>query len=108
MSKWIQKGDKIVVTSGNHRGQQGEVLRRLEDRVVIQGVNVRKKHVKKTKSSPGQMLSIEKSVHISNVSLCNAEGKPIRLKARVVDGVKQLYYKDGQEEVVHRQLGKHS
>jgi large subunit ribosomal protein L24 len=105
MSKWIKKGDTVAVVSGNYRGKTGEVLSREGDRVVVRGVCVRKKHVKKTsQSGRGEIVEREQSIHISNVSICNAEGKPVRLKAKIVDGKKQIYYKDGQNEVVHRQI----
>ncbi len=105
MSKWIKKGDKVIVTSGNYAGKIGEVLSRKDDRVVIQGVNIRKKHMKRrTESGPGEIIEMEKPIQVSNVSICNAEGKPVRLKAKMVDGQKQLYYKDGQKEIVHRQF----
>lgn len=105
MSKWIKKGDKVVVISGNDKGKIGEVLSRKEDRIIIQGVNIRKKHMKRrAQSGPGEIVELERPIHVSNVSLCNAEGKPIRLKAKIVDGLKQLYYKDGQSEVVYRKL----
>ena len=105
MSKWIKKGDTVIVISGNYNGKKGEVLSRTEDRVVVRGINVRKKHVKsKTQAGSGEIIEIEKSIHISNVSICNAEGKPVRLKAKIVDGQKLIYYKDGQNEVVHRQI----
>jgi large subunit ribosomal protein L24 len=105
MSKWIKKGDKVIVTSGNYAGKVGEVLSRKEDRVVVQGVNIRKKHVKRrTDSGPGEIMESERPIHISNVSVCNAEGKPVRLKTKIVEGQKQIYYKDGQNDVVHRQF----
>ena len=105
MSKWIKKGDKVIVTSGNNAGKIGEVLSRKGDRVVIQGANIRKRHMKRrAESGPGEIIEMEKPIDISNVSICNAEGKAVRLKVKTVDGLKQLYYKDGQNEVVHRQF----
>ena len=56
MSKWIRKGDKVVVTSGNDKGKTGEVILRKEDRVVVQGVNIRKKHVKRQQKTPSPRL----------------------------------------------------
>lgn len=105
MSRWIKKGDKVIVLSGNDKGKIGEVLFRKEDRIIIQGVNIRKKHVKRqTKTGPGSIVEIETPIHVSNVSLCNAEGKPVRLKVKYVDGAKHLYYKDGEAQVLHRQI----
>ena len=104
MSKWIKKGDKVVVIAGNDKGKVGEVLARSKDSVIVRGVNVRKRHMKKTSQGAGQIITREFPVHISNVSVCAGDDKPVRLKARVVDGVKELYYKDGAKEVVHRKI----
>jgi len=105
MSKWIKKGDKVIVISGNDRGKVGEVIAREDDRVVVQGVNIRQKHVKpKTKDGEGRLEKFEMSIHVSNVNICGEENKPVRLRARIVNGTKELYYKIGQTEVVHRQI----
>lgn len=105
MSKWIKKGDKVIVISGNSRGSTGEVLSRDGDFVTVGGVNIRKKHVKpRNKNEEGRIDSKEMPIHVSNVSLCNADNKPVRVKVRITDGVKELYYKNGSTEVVHRQV----
>jgi len=106
MSKWIKKGDKVVVIAGNEKGKTGEVLKRKEDRVVIQGVNIRKKHVKRrTRTATSEIMEIETPLHISNVSLCNAEGAPVKVKVRLAkDGTKELFYLDGKKEVLHRKI----
>ncbi len=105
MSKWIKKGDKVIIISGNDKGKTGEVIARGEESVVVRGVNIRKKHVKpRQKGGEGRLEEKEMPVHISNVNICSAEGKPVKLKARIVNGTKELYYKNGQTEVVHRQI----
>jgi large subunit ribosomal protein L24 len=107
MSKWIKKGDKVIVISGNDKGKMGEVLSRRGDRIVIQGVNIRKKHMKRrAKVGAGEIIEMETPIHVSNVSLCNAEGSPVKLKVRVIGGVKELFYLEGQNEVKHRQIKK--
>jgi len=103
MSKWIKKDDTVVVTCGNDRGKTGVVLARQLDRVIVKGVNIRQRH-KKSRGGEGTSLKFERPIHISNVRLCDAEGKPVVLKARVVNGVKELYYMSGQTEVVHRKI----
>jgi large subunit ribosomal protein L24 len=94
MSKWIRKGDKVLVISGNSKGETGKVLTRSEESVVIQGVNLRKKHAKRrTQEQKSQILEFEAPIHISNVSLCNDDNKPIRAKVRVnKKGEKELFY----------------
>ncbi len=103
-NKWIRRGDKIVVTSGNDRGKVGEVLSRDKNRVIVRGINVRKKHQKKDSPQSVGIIELEMPIHVTNVSLSNNEGKPVRIKARIVDGKKELYYMDGKKEVVHRQI----
>lgn len=82
MARHIRKGDNVIVTAGNDRGATGEVLRVLtkEDRVVVQGVNIRVKHLKPTQANPkGGIVRREMPIHISNVSPV-VEGKPSRVR----------------------------
>jgi large subunit ribosomal protein L24 len=82
----IKKGDTVQVISGREKGVRGEVLRvmPLEARLVVRGVNVRKKHQRQVQSAgrtmnPG-IISFEAPVHISNVMLvCPKCGKPVRV-----------------------------
>jgi large subunit ribosomal protein L24 len=110
MSKWIRKGDRIVVISGNEKGKTGEVIARHDERVIVQGVNIRKKHAKRQQKAPGaEILEIEMPLHISNVALCSANGNPVKPKVRVGgDGTKELFYLEGDKQVVLRQVRKHS
>ncbi|MBM3198092.1 MAG: 50S ribosomal protein L24 [Chlamydiae bacterium] len=104
-NKWIKKGDKVVVTSGNSRGCKGEVMSRDKNHVLIRGVNLHKKHRRREgDQGPGVIDTIEMPIHVSNVSICNGEGKPVRLKVRMTEGKKELYYMDGSKEVLHRKL----
>jgi len=68
----IKRGDEVVVIAGAHKGQRGKVLQVLRDkqRVIIEGVNMIKKHQKATQESPeGAIIEREGSVHYSNVML---------------------------------------
>ncbi len=108
MNKWIKKGDHVLITAGNEKGKVGMVLLRHEDKIVVQGVNIRKKHVKsKTREAASRIVEQEMPVHISNVTLCNAEGNRIRLRARTTaGGGKELFHEDEGKEVVFRELKK--
>jgi large subunit ribosomal protein L24 len=66
----IKKGDKVVVTTGRDKGKEGEVLRvlREDDRVLVQGVNLVKRHTAPSQASPGGIIEKEASLHISNVA----------------------------------------
>lgn len=82
MSKWIKKGDRVLVIAGNDKGKSGEVLSRGEDRILVQGVNVRKKCLKPTQQTQGKgrIIEMEVPVHISNVCLCDKDGKRMQVK----------------------------
>lgn len=102
----IRKGDRVIAIAGNYKGQVGAVLSCDGDRIVVQGLNVRKKHVKKSQQNPkGQILSIECPIHVSNLSLCTDENVPVKLRARFDEsGRKILYYKKGDERIDYRTL----
>lgn len=108
MSKWIRKGDRVLVISGNDKGKAGEVLIRSDDRVIVQGVNVRKKHLRRTQETPaGRIVEMETSIHVSNVCICNKENQPLRLQVKTEqNGERSLIYRDGSQEVVYRPLKK--
>lgn len=107
MSKWIKKGDKVVIIAGNDKGKTGEVIARQEDRVIVQGINIRKKHAKRQKKAPGaEILEMEMPFHVSNVAICSEEGKPVKVKVRFdKSGAKELFYKEGSKEVLFRKVG---
>lgn len=87
MARHIVKGDTVIVTAGNDRGATGEVLRVLpsECRVVVQGVNVRAKHLKPSQANPqGGIIRREMPIHISNVSPV-VDGKPTRVRWEIRD-----------------------
>ena len=82
MARHVRKGDMVIVTAGDARGQQGKILRVIPDRdqVIVQGINVRKKHVRPSQSNPqGGMTEKEMPIHISNVSPV-VDGKPTRVR----------------------------
>jgi large subunit ribosomal protein L24 len=88
----IKKGDTVVVITGKDKGKSGNVTTLItnKDRVVVQGVNIVKKHRKATQESPGKIEEIEASIHISNVSHVDPEtGKPTRVKFDIKDGLKK-------------------
>ena len=82
MPRHICKGDTVMVTSGNDRGVTGEVLRILtkHNRVVVQGVNIRAKHIKPSQANPqGGIVRREMPIHLSKVSPV-VDGKPTRVR----------------------------
>ncbi len=82
MARHIRKGDQVMVTSGDARGRVSSVLRVMPDRglVLVQGVNVRKRHVRPSQQNPqGGVIEKEMPIHISNVSPV-VDGKPTRVR----------------------------
>lgn len=109
MSKWIRKGDKVVIIAGNDKGKTGTVIGRSAERVLVQGVNIRKKHVKpQNKAAGSQIIEMERPIHISNVSICDENGKAVKLKVKTNDdGSKVLVYKNNGSLSVFRNVVKH-
>lgn len=78
----IKKGDSVVVLTGKDKGKKGEVLKAIPEksRVIVQGVNVVKKHQKPTQFAAGGIVEKELSIHVSNVAVADPkEGKPTRV-----------------------------
>jgi len=107
-NKWIQKGSKVLVLTGNDKGKVGEIIARKEDRVLIQGVNIRKRHTKsREQNKKSEIVSREMPIHISNIAPCDADGKKLKLKAKVdKNSGKELIYLNGDKEVSYRTLRK--
>ena len=90
MARRIRKGDTVAVVSGNDRGKRGRVLRVIPERnrVVIEGVNLVFKHLRKSQQHPqGGRIRREAPIHMSNVMPIDPEtNQPTRVGAKVEDG----------------------
>ncbi len=98
----IKKGDTVIVNTGKDKGKKGEVLKTMpaKSRVIVQGVNVVKKHTKPTQISAGGIEQKELSIHVSNVSLVNKDGNATRVGFKVAkDGTKTRIARKSGEEV---------
>ena len=99
----IRKGDQVVVLSGKDKGKTGEVVRSIpkESKVVVSGVNVHARHRKPTQVNPqGGIERKEAPLHVSNVAVATADGKPSRVRFEVRDGKKvRVAAKSG--ELIH-------
>ena len=100
----IRKGDQVVVTAGRDKGKRGTVTRRVdEQRVVVEGVNVVKKHVKPNpmKGTTGGVIDKTMPIQQSNVAIYNAAtAKADRVGIKVLaDGKKVRVYKSSGEEI---------
>ena len=111
MPRHIRKGDTVMVTAGNDRGATGEVLRILtkHNRVVVQGVNIRAKHLKPSQQNQqGGIIRREMPIHISNVSPVS-DGQPTRVRfQKQKDGSKvRLAARGGKTlHTLHKKSGK--
>ena len=98
----IRKGDRVKVIRGNYKDTEGTVLRveREKGRVVVQGVNVRKRHRKPSATNPeGGIIEFEAPIHASNVMLLDPKtGEPTRVRSGVgADGKRErIAVKSGQ------------
>ena len=76
----IKKGDKVIILSGDDKGKTGEVLKAMpkESKVVVQGVNLVKRHTKPSQTTPGGIVTKEAAIHVSNVAIVTSDGKASR------------------------------
>ncbi len=89
----IKKGDKVVVLTGRDKGKEGEVLRVLidQERVVVQGVSMVKRHTRPGAGQPGGIVDKEGTIHISNVALIDPKSsKPTRVGFKVMSDGKKV------------------
>jgi large subunit ribosomal protein L24 len=100
----IRKGDQVIVLTGRDKGKRGTVTLRVdEDHIVVEGINVVKKHVKPNpmKGTTGGIVDKTMPIHQSNVAIYNATtGKADRVGIKVLaDGKKTRVYKSSGEEI---------
>ena len=82
----IRKGDKVVVLTGKDKGRSGEVLQVMpkEDRAVVRGVNMVKRHQRQTQSQEAGIINKEASIHLSNIAIADPkDGKPTRVGFKI-------------------------
>jgi large subunit ribosomal protein L24 len=86
----VRKGDLVVVTKGKDKGKRGKVLRVVGDRLVIEKINLVKRHTKPSaQNQQGGIIEKEGTIHLSNVQLWDEKlGRGTRIRVAVEDGVK--------------------
>ena len=99
----IRKGDRVVVTTGKDKGKQGNVLKVYpsDNRAVVQGVNVARRHQKQTAAQQGGIVAKEMPIHISNLAHIDPkDGKPTRIGYKFLsDGKRVRVAKRSGEEI---------
>lgn len=97
----IKAGDEVIVVTGKDKGKHGKVVRITDDRVVVENINIAKRHTRPNpmRGTPGGILEKEMPLHISNVALVNpATGKAEKVGFKVLeDGKKVRYFKSSGE-----------
>jgi large subunit ribosomal protein L24 len=93
MAAKIKKGDKVVVTTGRSKGRVGEVIQVFpdENRAIIRGVNMVRRHQRQSASQEGGVVSKEAPIDLSNVAIADPkDGKPTRVGFKVLEGGKKV------------------
>ena len=99
----IKKGDTVQVITGNDGGKIGRVIKVFlnRDRVVIEGVNIVKKHARPTQDNPqGGIIEKEATIHISNIMMV-AGGKPTRLGYKTLEDGRKVKYAKTTGEIIN-------
>ncbi|MDP6346058.1 MAG: 50S ribosomal protein L24 [Alphaproteobacteria bacterium] len=99
----LKKGDDVVVISGRDKGKTGSILRvyRDNDRVLIDGVNMIKRHTRPTSTQPGGIIEKEAPIHISNVALADPkDGTATRVGYRFLDDGRKVRFAKRSGEVI--------
>jgi large subunit ribosomal protein L24 len=95
MAAKIKKGDKVVVLAGRDKGRSGEVVQVMpsEDRAVVRGVNLVKRHTRQTAQQEGGIISKEAPIHLSNLAIADPkDGKATRVGFKTLDDGRKVRF----------------
>lgn len=97
----LKTGDKVVVVSGSNKGKEGKITKILDNKVIVEGVNIVKKHLKpKNNNGTGEIVEVEAPIHASNVMLIDPKTKkPTRVKTVKEKGKKIRISKKSNEKI---------
>jgi len=103
----IRKGDRVKVIAGRSKGKVGDVLRVLptEQRVVVSGVNVIKRHTKPSRTGEGGIIEREAAIHVSNVALLDpksTENKPTKIGFKFLEDGRKVRFARASGETIDR------
>jgi len=102
MAAKIRKGDKVMVLSGREKGRTGEVfeVRPDQNRALVRGINMVKRHQKQSAQQEGGIISKEAPIHLSNLAYVGKDGKPTRVGFKIrTDGTKVRVAKTSGAEI---------
>jgi large subunit ribosomal protein L24 len=103
MAAKIKKGDKVVILTGRDKGKTGEVVQVMpkEERALVRGVNLVKRHQRQTAAQEGGIISKEAPVHLSNLAYADPrDGKPTRVGFRVLDDGRKVRFAKRSGELI--------
>ena len=103
MAARVKKGDRVVVTTGRDKGKTGEVLGVMpkDGRVLVQGVNMIKRHTRPSQTQQGGIIEREAPLHLSNVMLADPKtGEPTRVGFKVLDDGRKVRVAKRSGEVI--------
>jgi large subunit ribosomal protein L24 len=95
MAAKIRKGDKVIVLTGRDKGRTGEVIQvmRSEDRALVRGVNLVKRHQRQTPTQEGGIVSKEASIHLSNLAIADPnDGKATRVGFKILPNGRKVRF----------------
>ena len=103
MAAKIKKGDKVVVLTGRDKGKTGEVVQVLpkEERALVRGVNLVKRHQRQTATQDGGIISKEAAIHVSNLAIEDPkDGKPTRVGFKFLKDGRKVRFAKRSGEVI--------
>ena len=101
----IRKGDRVKVIAGRSKGKIGDVLRVIaaDQRVVVSGVNVIKRHTKPSRTEQGGIIEREAAIHVSNVALLDPKtDKPTKIGFKFLEDGRKVRFARGSGETIDR------
>jgi large subunit ribosomal protein L24 len=99
----IKKGDRVVVTTGRDKGKKGEVLKVFpkDDRALVQGINVVKRHQRQTQTQQGGIVNKESTIHLSNLAHVDPKsGKATRVGFKTLNDGRKVRFAKKSGEVI--------
>jgi len=103
MAARIKKGDKVVVLAGRDKGRSGEVLQVMpkEERALVRGVNMIKRHQRQSMNQEGGIISKEAPIHLSNLAFADPkDGKPTRVGFKILDDERKVRFAKRSGELI--------
>ncbi|MEQ9835932.1 MAG: 50S ribosomal protein L24 [Roseitalea porphyridii] len=99
----VKRGDRVIVTTGRDKGKQGEIVKVMpkEARVIVQGVNMVKRHNRPSQTSAGGIEEKEAPIHVSNVAHIDPKtSKPTRVGYKTLEDGRKVRFAKASGEVI--------